>query len=206
MLSGSRGSLLAHLLHPDHRPAEDTEAPWTDTATQDAGNDVAAVLSHAEQFSFAMHGAALLYNLLIAERYEQQGLTQVPEPVDVYRELLATWAETCSGQAARLRAWDRDDMWARVRQANPRIGLPTLAFIDAWLDVCRALPANLPDQRGCRDLISGRERAKKGPQSRLTNDKLLAVWSGAAGTSRLTYRWRNVQTIVGDIHDGPSVA
>ena len=37
-------------------------------------------------FSLCVHGAALLYNLLVAERYEQAGLTEVQDPVAAYRE------------------------------------------------------------------------------------------------------------------------
>jgi hypothetical protein len=43
---------------------------------------------------------------------------------------------------------------------------------------------------------------KKQTQSRLVNDKLLRTWSGAAGTTRLSYRWGNVTRLLTDVHEG----
>ena len=49
---------------------------------------------------------------------------------------------------------------------------------------------------------SGSANDRKGAQSRLKNEKMLAAWSGASGTGRLTYRWGTVKVIVNDIMRG----
>jgi hypothetical protein len=121
MLVGASGTLLAHLLGHGSRPVADTDAPWEEPAVVDAPDQPAADIWHAELFSLAMYGAALLYNLLVAERYEREGLTQVEDPVDDYRDRLAQWAEDTAQRADELAAWNRSDMWSRVTAQNPRI-------------------------------------------------------------------------------------
>jgi len=42
-------------------------------------------------------------------------------------------------------------------------------------------------QRRLRQLVANREQSIKRAQSRLTNTKLLATWSGASGTGELVF-------------------
>jgi hypothetical protein len=91
-------------------------------------------------------------------------------------------------------------MWALAIEKNPNIGPSTRSFIDSWIAGVRegASPA---DHHGLRELVRIREK-RKGSQSRLVNEKLLASWSGSAGVGRLTYRWGNVRAVVNDILRG----
>ena len=83
----------------------------------------------------------------------------------------------------------------------------TRAFLSTWFDrVCRLEIHQAADDEALRQLIARRERAQKGSQSRLTNDRLLAAWSGQSGTRRLTYRWDQVNRIIRDLHDGLEAA
>ena len=194
ILDTAPDTLLAHLLLRDGPPDDDSWAPWTDTACVDAAADLQHRLRHAELFSLAMHGAALLYNLQIGERYERAGHTRILNPVDDYRQRLASWAEECAYAAHQLRGWDRAKMWQLVRETNPRIGGATQLFVDRWINARR------------RRLVADRERKQKAAQSRLTNDRLLRTWSGESGSARLTYRWPTVRTLVTDIHEGAARA
>ena len=58
---------------------------------------------------------------------------------------------------------------------------------------------NAADDQALRDLVRKRE-LRRGKQSRLENDKLLANWAGESGAGRLNYRWGTVRRIVRDIH------
>ena len=150
-----------------------------------------------------MRGAAILYNLLIAERYETAGFTSVPDPVGQYREDLATWIEAVIADGDLISSWDLHEMWRLVRSINPRIGLQTRAFVDRWVDIVRSGRLDtLADDEHARAVVKDRERRQKGAQSRLVNDRLLRKWSGASGTSELVYRWPQVRRLVTDIREG----
>jgi hypothetical protein len=207
MLGGTGGTLLNYLIGDGNRPQAASDAPWEDLVCQTSPPDVKQVLEHARLFSLAMHGASFLYNLMIAELYVDAGHTKIENPVERYRDRLREWAHECSLDAGALSAWDRDAFWQLVLAKNPQVGPVTRAFLTAWFDkVCSLEIGQAADDEALRQLISDRERFKKRGQSRLTNDKLLASWSGEAGTRRLTYRWEQVNRIVQDLHDGLGAA
>lgn len=197
------GTMLAHLL-VDDTPLDNADTPpWFDPACLSAVGPPATLLQHGRLFSLVMQGSALLYNLLIAERYEAAGFTTHPQPVEDYRERLRTWAESVQVDGELLRTWDRPEMWDLVRTTNPRIGLQTRDFVTEWIDaVIAGRGATVADDEGLRTLVDLRERRQKGAQSRLVNDRLLRTWSGASGTSMLVYRWPQVRRIVTDIREG----
>ncbi|MER5337828.1 DUF6361 family protein [Micromonospora sp. NPDC002717] len=197
--TSTSGSLLAHLLQVGNRPEDEAAAPWLVSAAGTAPQRLRRDLEHARGFSTCLHGAALLYNLILAEQYDQAGHDRV-EPPD-YREALAEWAERVS----TVGPWDRADMWRRVVAVNPRIktNLRTQAFIEAWLDLVLAgRAAGAADDEQLRDLVIRREKAVKKTQSRLTNGKLLRSWTGASGSRQLVYRWPQVRRLLTDIHTG----
>jgi hypothetical protein len=196
------GTLLAHLLRNLNRRGLDEEswAPWLDGACRAADGEARTWLEHAELFSETMHGAALLFNLLVAQRYEQAGHTKVDEPSGRYERAFGRWAEDMIALRPRLASWDRADLWRRLLTVNPRIHPLTRVFVEAWIDAARH-PARA-DDRALRDLVADRERRTKGAQSRLVNERLLRTWQGASGASQLTFRWPQVRLMVTDIADG----
>jgi hypothetical protein len=203
ILTAAPDTLLTHLLTRDEPPDPDSVASWDDSACVDAPDPARGIHGHARLFSLGMHGAALLYNLLVGERYEREGYTRIPEPVGDFHGRLDDWADACDDAAAQLRTWDRNAMWDLVTRVNPRISPSTRLFVDTWLDAVttgNAAAVAMNDQ--LRHLVSGREQAQKKAQSRLTNDRLLRTWSGESGSAALTYRWPVVRRIVTDIHEG----
>lgn len=210
ILATTPQTLLAHLVDGRHSPAPDSRQPWQDPATTRGLPDhLRAQLLDAELFSLAMHGAALLYNLLIAHRYEKAGHSRVPDPVEDYRGRLRTWSNTIHADP-RLPSWDRDRLWRSVTDINPRIATNLRArdFVDQWITAIidgtarAATKAADPTRHHLADLIAHREQTVKKSQSRLTNAKLLATWSGESGSNPLVYRWPQVRRAVRDIHTG----
>ncbi|MBK6874132.1 MAG: hypothetical protein IPJ14_19030 [Kineosporiaceae bacterium] len=203
MRSAASGTLLEHLLARGVAIDPTSSAPWQDASADSAAEPVGRVLKHAELFSLTMQGAALLYNLLVGERYEDAGYTRVGEPVETFRERLAQWADECQAQSHELAAWDRTDLWSVVLSVNPRIGYSTRLFVRAWIDavIDDRTPA-AADDAALRRLARDREIAQKGGQARLSNAALLKSWSGEAGTGRLVYRWTNVRRLVNDVAEG----
>jgi hypothetical protein len=152
-------------------------------------------LHHAKNFSEAIHGAAYLYNLLLAEKRASEEL------VNHYRERLDDWAELVAGSADQLRAWDRRRFWQLVITAGGRITPQTRLFIDTWLELALS-PEAIPLSDKARKLIGDRERALKRGLSRLDNARALELWNGAAGTAALDYRWGNARVILEDVRNG----
>ncbi len=203
------GTLFAHLVAGAALPDELTDGPWDDPACRGAPGGVREVLEEARLFSLAIHGASLLYNLLVAETYEAAGLTRITAPVDTYRDALTAWADDVAGSAEALSSWDRDRFWVRVLAGNPLVRPPTRLFVDAWLDrVSAGSLDGLAEDEWARQLVADRERFQKRRQARLANDRLLRTWSGESGAARLTFRWRQVRRIVTDMLEpaGESVA
>ncbi|KOX06648.1 DUF6361 family protein [Micromonospora profundi] len=204
ILTAAPGTLLAYLLEPEHRPGWDSDAPWEEPAVLAAPDPISSLVRDAALFSLAIRGAALLYNLLVAERYEETGLTEREAPVARYRDKLSDWNQRVAAEQG-LKGWDRSRMWDRLIERNPRIATNAAArrFIDRWLDaVTSGTASDAATDQSLRNLVAERERAVKKGQSRLINDKLLRTWSGASGSRPLVYRWPQVRRILVDIHDG----
>ena len=207
MLGGTEGSLLHHLASDGNRPQATSGAPWDDPICHTPASEVKKVLEHARLFSLATHGASFLYNLMIAEHYVAAGHTKIENPVDAYRDRLKEWAQECEKNDKALSGWDRGAFWDLILAINPQVRPVTRAFLSTWFDrVCRLEIQQAADDQELRKLIGRRERTQKGSQSRLTNDRLLAAWSGQSGTRRLTYRWDQVNRIIRDLHDGLEAA
>jgi hypothetical protein len=155
-------------------------------------------LAHAQNFSESMHGAALLYNLLLAEQ------TTRTDWVEIYRTAFDEWCGLITSRLAILTRWEKAQFWNTVVLINPRIPQFTRSFVNQWLDLALD-PARLPnlaDNASARDLIRARERFLKRGQARLENRRALDLWNGAAGTGRLDFRWGIAQRHLQDIHTG----
>jgi Family of unknown function (DUF6361) len=155
-------------------------------------------LAHAQNFSESIHGAALLYNLMLAE--------QIPHTdwVDRYRSLMDEWIELIQARLPAFTLWDREKFWEIVYSINPRVPHFTRAFVDQWLEPALdpvALPT-IADDPAARGLIRLRERSLKRGQARLENRRALDLWNGSAGTGRLDFRWGVAQSHLLDIHNG----
>ncbi|KGN37507.1 DUF6361 family protein [Knoellia subterranea] len=190
-------TLLAHLVREGQVLPDAFATPW-DAAPAGQFSE----LDHARLFAVSMHGAALLYNLLVAEEYEKAGFTTVSDPVAHYREALAAWAdEEIAPLSADLTAWDTAEFWQLVIEQNPNISHRTRLFVNTWIGWVRSGRAQrVADDAGARAFVLERER-RKGKQSRFVNRKLLEAWSGNSGGGLFTYRWGTVRRILNDINE-----
>lgn len=200
MLASSPGTMLEYGLQ--HRPDGDSDVPWTDTVLAGAEGERARVLDDARRFSVLMNSASLVYNLLLAEAYEDAGFDRVESPVDDYRERLDQWAATPNLEHD-IATWDRGEFWRRVFQENPNVNIRSRRFVDGWLNLLHAADLSaIAENEEARTFIAGREREHKRSQARLVNRRLLQSWLGAAGSRPLVYRWTQMRPIFHDIHDG----
>lgn len=197
-------SLLAAYLR--HRPLDlvSIPTPWDHPAALSLPEPTHNWLQHARLFSQLMHGAALAYNLMLAERAKEVGLSMGDaDLIERYRSDLDDWLQGIRARWDAVIGWNLDDFWRVVTDANSRIPHTTQVFAKHWIGQTRQDPervVSLPDD--IRSLIRDRERRLKGGRARLANHRALEMWSGASGTSELTFRWSVARNMLTDIHDG----
>lgn len=204
ILTTCAGTALADLLSPagDSGLAADqiraAREPW-EFARLQRREDV----RHAELFSLLMHGASLVYNLLVAELCEQEELTTFDGRVEEYRVRLDEWSERIHSDA-RVGDWALPDFWELVTMQSPQ-PMATRHFIDSWITTILDDGADgAADNMALRRMVENRER-RKGKQSRITNPRMLGTWSGASAADRLTFRWGTVSRLSDDILTGVTV-
>lgn len=189
-------SLLTHLVDRC-QPVDEVTFAWAHPEWAGFPQHLCVWLTHARNFSELLHGAVLLYNLLLAQ------LLPNTERVAAYQDALAAWRERVQERASELAAWDRKDFWELVHR-NGRIPPSTRLFVDRWLDLVlpvSRMPDLSNDGRAC-SLIRDREFHLKRTRSRFENRRQLEVWSGQSGTAQLNYRWPIARRIVNDIVGG----
>lgn len=187
------GTLFALLARQKDAP-EEIEFPWAHPNRAIFTEKINRELRHAQNVSEVMHGAALLYNLLLAQASHN------PEREEHYRVSIEKWAEILRARIGQLREWDRQDAWSCVESEGARVPRPTRDFVDRWCELALAGdPASVTDDEHARVLVRNRERRLKGPLARLENKRALERWQGAAGVGQLNFRWSNASVLIDDI-------
>ncbi|MFP4166978.1 MAG: DUF6361 family protein [Opitutales bacterium] len=172
--------------------------PWEHPATANLPEKPATALTHAHNFSQLIHGAALIYNLILAEQ------SQWDQGVQKYRLQLNEWWNGTIERGSDFAQWHQEVFWKFMTRSNARITPCTRAFVDDWrnwFDRAHRIE-DLMDNRGVRQLITSRESKLKGKRARIGNQRALESWSGASGTAQLDYRWNKpVATYLNDLAD-----
>jgi hypothetical protein len=186
-------SLLAHLVRHTRRTA-DVGFPWMHPDYAGFPSELRTRLEHARHFSLVMHGAALLYNLMLSELRDQE------EWVEGYRTELAGWQEKLKANRRSLEDWDRVTFWglaARFGNVPPT----TRRFVEGWLPQLLSIASNgvISKAPALRAMIRSRETWLKRGRSRFTSQRHRELWTGAAGAAQLDFRWGIAGRIVNDI-------
>jgi hypothetical protein len=189
------GTVLAKLV--DQKRAVNCKYVWMHPALKSLPEDLQEQVEHARYFSEIMHGAALLYNYMLAEKSGRQDL------LDEYSNQLVEWKTMITSRKKQFTLWDRKMFWEIVL-AEADVTLRTRGFIDSWINLVIDDDHfnHLPQDETARRLIFEREVALKHGRARLENQRYLELWSGAAGTRQLNYRWPVANVIINDILKG----
>ena len=194
-------TLLQFLVARGNRHSAGAEYVWKDPEADTTTGRVRVALDEAHRFAVAMHGAALLYNVLLGERAEELGLTEYSGRRDHFTTRLDDWCDEI--EASDAGAWDLERLWTLVSEQGRPAGVRTRSFVTAWVVLTRRrIGHGLADDREARALIEARELHQKGGQARLRNDRLMRQWGGASGSGRLTFRWPVVARLLDDIAIG----
>ena len=197
---GSAGSLLAELVAQQKR-TEDVDFVWNHPHAASLPGKLAELTNNAQNFSEVMHGAPLLYNLILAEEGKRD------DGVGAYRQRFKEWALLISNRSSALGAWNRPRFWELVRSINPRVTTPTYEFINTWWDFALAGDAaRLRENATVRSLIRDREKRLKKTLARIGNPRAQELWNGDSGSAQLDFRWDIAQDLLRDIFDGLETA
>ncbi|MFQ5855747.1 MAG: DUF6361 family protein [Anaerolineae bacterium] len=197
LLLSCNESLLAHLVDRC-QPVGGIDFVWFHPQAAEFPPHLQRWVRHARNFSECLHGAALLYNLVLAE------LTDREQEINEYREWLVTWHDKLMARAASLVQWDRLDFWRLVTE-HGQIPGPAQRFVSDWLRVLLDgdTIAEVVDHTEARRLVRDREIRLKRGRSRFESHRHLEMWSGRAGVAQLNYRWSPVaRQISNDILHG----
>ncbi|MGW8592565.1 DUF6361 family protein [Dietzia sp. NPDC055877] len=206
MITAAPGTLLEYFIH--HPPEEEAAFPWEDAAAQGVTGALRSQLGHARAFSAVIHGAQLLYNLMLAERYEAAGFEGHEDLVEEYESRLAGWAHELPNEVP-IDTWDVHELitLADAQRSRPVPG-QTQRFVHNWTGLVREHfsrqdpVSSLTRSSAAWELIARREKETKRQHGRLLSDKRLSSWGGASGAARLNFRWSYVQRILEDLHNG----
>lgn len=190
------GSLLAYFVGREVLP-EDAPFPWMHAVYAELPSDLRRLVDHARHFSEVMHGAALLYNLLLAEsRSEFNDLREA------YRMDLSHWWTEMPLVKSSPVAGQIENFWNLVEDATAhRIPAPTKTFVNQWHRLVFDASAlkTITDGAGARDLVRERERSIKRVRARIGNEKMMQDWGGQSGSAQLNFRWPTAKQIIDDI-------
>lgn len=157
-------------------------------------------VEHGRNFSEVLHGAQLLYNLMLAERLPWE------EMIEYYREELHDWEHRINHRTPDLRDWNRSEFWSMIHRLNPRVSTRARNFINSWIDlVLNSSDGGVIANSMARQLVESREVQLKGKLSRLRNERAREHWNGAAGAQQLNLRWGSARRLIVDIHTGLEV-
>jgi hypothetical protein len=126
----------------------DTDFPWEQQDPARFGPDNALLLKHGAIFSSVMHGASLLYNLLLAEMKDHE------EWQEKYRKALQEWAGLL--YESSLENWDLNEFWIVANNPGHKVTLHAHEFVRSWLECVSRSRSNLFEASG--PLISGAGR------------------------------------------------
>lgn len=191
-------SLLAHLALRGE-PA-DIDAPWEHPDSASFPKEHIELLSHARIFSVVMHGAALIYNLALADARRWS------DKKEEHEAGLQAWLKEIDLDEVRnwslSRFWEitvnQDEGQDQVRIINPK----TRRFVEEWVAAILTHGDGIGEDNSTRELIRRRETSLKKGRSRFTNRRALEQWGGSSGLGRMTYRWPTASTFLKDLYDG----
>ena len=190
-------SLFAFVL-PRLVPEAGAQFAWDLAMLAEAGDELARQVEHARCFSEVRHGAAILYNLLLAE------MTPVRDEVtEKCNGMFAEWVALMESRKEAHLQWNLSEFWSLLDREGRTPKRLTREFVEVWhrLAVVGS-PASLRESTTAHQLIKRRERDIKGALARFENPRAREMWRGESGLGRLDYRWSNALVVIRDIQEG----
>lgn len=192
-------SLMAWLmLHPRR---VDVSYPWLHPDLSAFSENNRNQLKHAELFSMVMHGASILYNVLLAEICGRE------DRLEEHSARIKQWHIQIQENEVEITVWADDLMpfWSFIDIGRNKIGTRTKSFVEDWLKCVLTTHGHVLDDNSARRLVRRREEEKKRANSRFLNARTRDQWGGKSGIERLNFRWNTARVFIDDIVDALGV-
>ena len=191
-------SLLALLVGSTNAADLEAHRPWDLAGSPGVSSELQDQLEDAKRFAICMQGAALLYNLMLAEMRERE------DWVARYWDDLGEWEVRVELLDPGLADWRPERIWSLTRDSGSRVGYQTRSFVENWLSILKQRgPATIAEEgSGGRALVRNREIQLKRSRARLTNPRRLELWGGESGTWLMDFRWGSARRLLADIFEG----
>jgi hypothetical protein len=193
-----KGTLFAFLIQQNSNLGQNQTFIWDHPKKNAFPLNLRTLVEHGQCFSMIMHGASILYNLMLAECVRQREL------MEEHETRFQDWVDSITTHRNLLEKWSLKDFWEITTNQRKRISFLTQNFVSSWKN--RVLEtdtlSNLVGDLAARDLIKDREYRLKRARSRLINPRHLDLWTGASGLLQLDFRWSNARTIINDVLTG----
>ena len=168
-------SLLSYLVEYTNPIDEMVPFPWLHPQFDEFPHRLRDWLTHARNFSEGLHGAALLYNLRLAEIAKNEKL------IEEYRQNLKRWYSELRIRRAAWSTWNRGEFWTLAAHTGVSIPFLSRKFVDEWFDrLFESDRMTRPDKdKYMCTMVEKRELYLKGNRSRFRSKRHLEMWSGA---------------------------
>ena len=197
-----KNTLLAELIDLGGNPVT-CNFVWEHPDLYKVSSSLKDQVNHGRNFSEIMHGAALLYNLMLAQLASKNNPNG--EGIEKYQNAINDWKEIINRRRLEFLSWDLKIFWSIVdeyKEAN--VTIKTRDFINKWIELVlhSGQLEHIEKNESARKIIYNREIDLKRNRSRLHYPRYLELWTGAAGTGQLNFRWRTINVIINDILKG----
>ena len=190
----------------------DVDFPW-ELDADGLPDGLVEVLRHARCFSELTLGPQLVYNVLLAQRANDEFGWDTGKLREDQSALLDMWASLVLGRLGALKSWagNLPEFWDLL--TSQHISGATRNFVDEV--VLRAVddPARFARDPRVHGLIERRELRLKSKRARLVNRSALENWNGGPVGGQFNYRWPTTKWYLTDLAaaarpagDGPSPA
>lgn len=183
-------SLLAFLARTGSGAAN-CDNIWEHPHLADFPDDARSLVGHGKMFSNVMHGASLVYNLLLSE------LREKPDWIEKYQSRLADWRADLDMPA--ILTWSLEAFWQTIDHPAHRIRPTAKRFVTEWLALVQTDGVGAGRLTPAARMVQDRERRLKTSQSRFANRAVRDRWTGASGVEPLSFRWSQAKSHLRDL-------
>jgi hypothetical protein len=173
---------------------------WENPSVPSLSQSLSNEIIHARNFSEVIHGAPLLYNLMLSEAIGND------QWIEDFNNRLNVWGDLLVSRMKDLQSWYDNilEFWNSNTLTEVHIPIQTKRFVDKWFSFVFNSPGlrSLINNNKVRFEIITREVFLKRNRARLKNKRALELWQGEAGTTQLSYRWGNAATLLKDLFKG----
>jgi len=164
-------------------------------------NEARELLLLAASFAKLMHGAVILYNVCVARKQIEDGLSS--ETLERHLHSLAEWTDELLPADVDLVRRRLPEFPEFGRLTRHRIDPKTITFVERWLDCCTAAD-QLANSVSANRLVSDREiyLKKDSGTSRIASKKARARWGGESG-GMMDFRWAIAKRCLNDLAAAP---